>query len=115
MAASLSAVASSTNVATAGPDVCELGEGELTIGDLPAGSSVILCDAVGRVVTHDGTGVTVPEPGTAVSVEALTTGGEAHGFTMEVASDGKVSYDLAEESADNSTAGSDVRITWLTL
>lgn len=108
MPTSLSAVASSTSVATAGPDVCELEEGELTIGDLPASSSVILCDAVGRVVTHDGTGVTVPEPGTAVSVEALTADGEAHGFTWEATSDGKVSYDLAGENADTSTAGSDV-------
>ncbi|MEV5842141.1 hypothetical protein AB0M32_09200 [Streptomyces sp. NPDC051985] len=92
----------------AGADVCESGEGDLTISDLPAGSSVIKCDAVGRVVTYDDTGLTVPEPGTAVSIDALATDGGTHGFTMEVASDGKVSYDLTESSADNSTAGTDV-------
>ncbi|MFF7979477.1 peptidase M10 [Streptomyces sp. NPDC007901] len=108
LVASLSAVGSSANVAVAGADVCELGEGDLTISDLPAGSSVIKCDAVGRVVTYDDTGLTVPEPGTAVSIDALATDGGTHGFTMEVASDGKVSYDLTESSADNSTAGTDV-------
>ncbi|GAA2766671.1 hypothetical protein GCM10010103_57120 [Streptomyces paradoxus] len=60
------------------------------------------------MVTHDGTGVAVPEPGTAVTVDALTADGETHGFTMEVTSDGKVSYDLAEASADTSTVGADV-------
>ncbi|MFG2403172.1 peptidase M10 [Streptomyces brevispora] len=76
--------------------------------DLPAGSSVFACGAVGRIVAYDGTGVTVPEPGTAVSVDALATDGEAHGFTLEVASDGKVSYTMATAAADASTAGSDV-------
>ncbi|MDX2591352.1 matrixin family metalloprotease [Streptomyces sp. WI03-4A] len=107
LAASLSAVASGTNVAMAGADVCELGEGELTIGDLPAGSSVISCDAVGRVVTYDGTGVTVPEPGTAVSIDMLTADGDTHGFTLQVGTDGKVSYNLGDASTDTSTAGSD--------
>ncbi|MFF8575506.1 matrixin family metalloprotease [Streptomyces sp. NPDC015408] len=108
LTASLSVVASNTNLATAGTEVCDLGEGALTISDLPAGSSVISCDAVGRVVTHDGAGVAVPEPGTAVSVEAVTADGEAHGFTLQVAPDGKVSYNLTEGTADTSTAGSDI-------
>lgn len=108
LAGSLSAVAGSANVAVAGPDVCELSEGELTIGELPAGSSVILCDAVGRVVTYDGTGLTVPEPNTAVSVDALAADGTSHGFTLEVTSSGVVSYDLTSASVDTSTAGSDV-------
>ncbi|MFH9428066.1 matrixin family metalloprotease [Streptomyces sp. NPDC017615] len=108
LAASLSAVADSAHAGTGGADVCELDEGELTVSDLPAGSSVIKCDAVGRVVTYDGTGVTVPEPGTAVSVDALITDSSTHGFTLEVASDGIVSYDLIDASADTSTTGSDV-------
>ncbi|MFI1728949.1 peptidase M10 [Streptomyces acidicola] len=108
LAASLSAVVGSTNPASAAPDVCELTEEELTVYDLPAGSSVIQCDAVGRVVTYDGTGVTVPSPGTAVSVDSITADGESHGFMMEVDTNGIVSYDLTEaESADSSVAGSD--------
>ncbi|MGY3201463.1 matrixin family metalloprotease [Streptomyces sp. TE5632] len=108
LAASLSAVAGSANPASAAPDVCELTKEELTVRDLPAGSSVIKCDAVGRVVTYDGAGVTVPPPGTAVSVDSLTTSGESHGFTMEVDANGIVSYELTEaESADSSVAGSD--------
>jgi hypothetical protein len=108
LAASLSVVASSTNAASAGPEVCFLGEGALTISDLPASSSVISCNAVGRLVTHDGTGVAVPEPGTAVSVEAMTADGEGEGFTLQVAPDGTISYNLTEGSVDTSTAGSDI-------
>ena len=107
IATSLSAAVSSADQAWAAPDVCELKEGELTISDLPAGSSAILCDAVGRVVTYDGAGVTVPEPGTAVSIDTLTTDGESHGFTLEVAADGKVSYNLDNANVDTSTTGSD--------
>ncbi|MFF8731763.1 matrixin family metalloprotease [Streptomyces sp. NPDC015171] len=107
LTASLSAVASGTDVAAAGAGVCALGEGELTIGDLPAGSSVVLCNAVGRVVTYDGTGVTVPEPGMAVSIDMLTTDGESHGFTLEVGDDGRVSYNLDDANPDSSTAGYD--------
>ncbi|MFC9289500.1 matrixin family metalloprotease, partial [Streptomyces sp. NPDC057052] len=57
---------------------------------------VLDCAAVGRLVTHAGAGVTVPEPGMAVSVDALTQDGSAHGFTLAVAADGTVSYDLAD-------------------
>ncbi|MFJ4063633.1 matrixin family metalloprotease [Streptomyces albogriseolus] len=107
LAASLSGVGGAANAAVPGPDVCELEEGELTIYDLPAGSSVILCDAVGRVVTHDGTGVTVPEPGMAVTIDTLTTDGESHGFTLQVGTDGKVSYGLEGTAVDASTDGYD--------
>ncbi|WP_406401791.1 peptidase M10 [Streptomyces uncialis] len=107
LATSLSAVGSAANAAVPGPAVCELVEGELTIYDLPAGSSVILCGAVGRVVTHDGTGVTVPEPGMAVTIDMLTTDGASHGFTVEVGTDGTVSYDLGDAVIDASTDGND--------
>ncbi|MDX3314963.1 matrixin family metalloprotease [Streptomyces sp. NPDC054884] len=72
--------------------VCSLARGELSVDDLPAGSSVLDCSAVGRVVTHDGAGLAVPEPGTTVSVDSLTADGSAHGFTLKVAPDGTVSY-----------------------
>jgi hypothetical protein len=107
VAASLSTVGGTANASVPGPAVCELEEGELSIDDLPAGSSVILCGAVGRMVTHDGTGVEVPEPGMAVSVDMLTADGESHGFTLEVGTDGKVSYDLGDAVVDSSTGGQD--------
>ncbi|WP_030610821.1 peptidase M10 [Streptomyces fulvoviolaceus] len=112
LAASLSAVVGSAEPATAAPDVCELTEEELTVYNLPAGTSVILCDAVGRVVTYEGTGIEVPEPGTSVTAHALTDDGEHAGFALQVSTDGIISYDLTEgESADTSTEGSDVADT----
>ncbi|MFI6639410.1 peptidase M10 [Streptomyces sp. NPDC050504] len=108
LATTLSTIAGSAQAETPGTDVCMLEDGDLAVDDLPDGSSVIKCDAVGRVVTYDGTGVTVPEPGTTVSVHALSADGTTHGFTLEVAVDGTVSYDLADGAADASVAGSDV-------
>ncbi|GKQ39916.1 hypothetical protein ALMP_64430 [Streptomyces sp. A012304] len=77
---------------------CGLAPGTLTVADLPAGASVLECAAVGRLVTHGGAGVTVPEPGTKVSVDALTVDGSRHGFTLAVAEDGTVSYDLPHDT-----------------
>lgn len=81
---------------------CGLAPGTLTVADLPAGTSVLECAAVGRLVTHGGAGVTVPEPGTKVGVDALTVDGSRHGFTLAVAEDGTISYDLPH---DTGTAG----------
>lgn len=96
-------VAASLSVVCVGevprPPGCALARGELTVDDLPAGSSVLDCLAVGRVVTHEGAGVAVPEPGTTVSVDALTADGSAHGFTLTVAADGAVSYVYEEARA----------------
>ena len=89
LAASLSAVCVGEARRT---PACALARGELTVEDLPAGSSVRDCRAVGRVVTHDGAGLAVPEPGTTVSVDALTADGSAHDFTVAVDADGTVSY-----------------------
>ncbi|MES5822634.1 hypothetical protein [Streptomyces sp. RG80] len=47
--------------------------------------------------------MTVPEPGMAVSVDMLTEDGATHGFTLEVATDDKVSYLLEGATADSST------------
>ena len=71
---------------------CVLAPGELTVDDLPAGSSATRCGAVGRLVTHAGAGIAVPEPGTRVSVDSLTADGPGHGFSVTVAADGTVSY-----------------------
>ncbi|MFI6704229.1 matrixin family metalloprotease [Streptomyces sp. NPDC050509] len=101
--------ARATTAGATGPTVCNIPEeGELSIDELPVGSSVIDCGAVGRIVTYDGTGLTVPEPGTTVSIDSLTTDGETQGFTLEVAADGKVSYELTDAGADLPTTGSDV-------
>ncbi|MFF5182186.1 matrixin family metalloprotease [Streptomyces sp. NPDC000345] len=86
---------------------CVLAPGELTVDDLPAGSSATRCGAVGRLVTHGGAGLTVPEPGTKVSVDALTTDGSTHGFSLEVATDGTVSY--AYDDDTHTAAGDDSR------
>lgn len=83
-----------------GRHACVLAPGELTVEDLPAGTSVTHCRAVGRVVTHAGAGLTVPEPGTKVGVDALTANGSHQGFTLTVADDGTVSY-AYEAAADD--------------
>ncbi|MFF5722515.1 matrixin family metalloprotease [[Kitasatospora] papulosa] len=90
-----------------GPQVCPPATGDLTVSTLPAGTSVISCPVVGRVVTFGGTGVTVPEPNTAVGVDTLTTDGESMGFSLEVSADGVVSYNLSDSSPDAPTGGID--------
>ncbi|MEU0113512.1 matrixin family metalloprotease [Streptomyces bobili] len=89
----------------AGGGACTLAPGALTVDDLPTGSSVLDCAAVGRLVTHAGAGVTVPGPGMKVSVDALTEDGSLHGFTLAVAADGTVSYgDLTGTDTGSDTA-----------
>lgn len=85
---------------------CTLAPGALTVDDLPAGSSVLDCEAVGRLVTHAGAGVTVPGPGMKVSVDALTEDGSLHGFTLAVAADGTVSYDDLTDADTDADAAS---------
>lgn len=92
LAVSCATVASDTP--TRAGDRCALAHGVLTVDDLPPGSSVLDCAAVGRLVAHEGTGVTVPEPGMKVSADALSVDGSRHGFSLEVTADGTVSYDL---------------------
>ncbi|MER5431130.1 matrixin family metalloprotease [Streptomyces sp. NPDC002588] len=109
LAASLAFLASGGDAHTSADhpgQACVLAPGELTVDDLPAGSSATRCGAVGRVVTHAGSGVTVPEPGTKVSVDALTVDGRAHGFTLAVDGDGTVSYTYEEEAHASKAVGS---------
>ncbi|MFJ6981741.1 matrixin family metalloprotease [Streptomyces sp. NPDC091389] len=68
----------------------------LTPSDLPDGASAVDCAAVGRLVVHDGAGLTVPAPGERATVDALTVNGSRHGFTVAVAADGTVSYAFEE-------------------
>ncbi|MDX3527366.1 matrixin family metalloprotease [Streptomyces sp. ID05-39B] len=101
---SLAALGGGAAPARAGGGGCVLAPGALTVDDLPAGSSVLDCAAVGRLVTHAGAGVTVPDPGMKVSVDALTEDGSLHGFTLAVATDGTVSYDdLTRTDTDTGT------------
>lgn len=98
---SLAALGGGAAPPRAGGGACTLAAGALTVDDLPAGSSVLDCAAVGRLVTHAGAGVTVPGPGMKVSVDALTEDGSLHGFTLAVAADGTVSYgDLTHADTD---------------
>ncbi|MEV6106338.1 peptidase M10 [Streptomyces sp. NPDC051940] len=100
-------IAGGASSAQAGATVCPETEGDLAVTSLSTTLNVLSCDLVGRVVTYDGTGVAIPEAATAVSVDAVDASGETHGFTVEVATDGKLSYTLEGAAADASTAGAD--------
>ncbi|MFD5703696.1 matrixin family metalloprotease [Streptomyces lasiicapitis] len=93
--------------ATASPGACSLPSGELSVGELPAGSSVIECDAVGRIVRHDNIGVTVPQPGMGVNVTGLAVDGGHNGFSLSVSENGIVSYDLDGDESESPTGGAD--------
>ena len=57
---------------------------------------MIQCDAVGRTVRHDGTGVRIPQPGQGVSIDVLSPAGEgipAHSFGVTVSRQGIIRYD----------------------
>ncbi|MGW7648675.1 matrixin family metalloprotease [Streptomyces bobili] len=92
------------DVLTRAGNECVLARGALTVDDLPAGSSVLVCAAVGRLLTHQGAGVTVPEPGMKVTVESLAVDGSRHGFSLEVGADGTVSYDLPDDAGSEEHA-----------
>ncbi|MFI6938840.1 peptidase M10 [Streptomyces sp. NPDC050418] len=79
----------------------------MTIADLPTGSDALDCEVVGRTVTYDGVGVAVPEPGEAVTVSALSVDGSDHGFTLQVAADGTISYELPGSVVDVDVSGAD--------
>ncbi|MFE6166197.1 matrixin family metalloprotease [Streptomyces sp. NPDC056486] len=103
----------SATTISVGPQVmaaerCVLPEGELSISELPSGSSAIECDAIGRMVAYGNTGVTVPQPGMTVEVDSLTVSGEIDGFALSVSKDGIVSYGLGEENTESTVGGSDV-------
>nr|WP_237330025.1 matrixin family metalloprotease [Streptomyces sp. BA2] len=50
------------------------------------------CEAVGRVVSFGGAGLTVPEPGMGVSVDGLAVSGGPEHFQLEVSADGFITY-----------------------
>ena len=106
LAASLAAVGGSAQAGTSAIPICPTAD-ELSVYELPSGLNVHICDVEGLVVTYDGTGIEMPEADTAVSIDALSEDGTEHGFTLIVAADGKVSYDLSTANTESSTAGED--------
>ncbi len=106
IAASLGVAAGSAQADTSAIPICPTTD-ELSVYELPTGLNVNTCDVEGVVVTYDGTGIEIPEPDTAVSIDSLSEDGTEHGFTLTVAADGKVSYDLSEVNTESSTAGAD--------
>lgn len=104
--ASSSAFNGSVHATSTTENACMTVARNLTVYELPADASVFDCNVAGRMVTYGSTGVRVPGPGMAVSVDALTTDGDSHGFTLEVAADGTVSYHLTDAGGgDTSLAG----------
>lgn len=76
------------------------------MNDLPPGSDVVECDAIGRIVVNRGVGLSVPEPGIAVEGEATTVAGvPPRSFYVEVDADGTISYQVPENEASDSAAG----------
>lgn len=82
----------STPIRTTSNGSCDLPDGDLTPADLPAGSSVTECDAVGRLVVLDEIGLQVPPPGEGVGGDALAVDGTVADFELEVSDTGVISY-----------------------
>jgi len=106
LAASLAVVGGSAQAGTSAIPICPTAD-ELSVYELPTGLNVHTCDVEGVVVTYDGTGIEMPEADTAVSIDSLSEDGTEHGFTLTVAADGKVSYDLSTANTESPTAGQD--------
>ncbi|MDQ1012900.1 hypothetical protein QFZ82_007385 [Streptomyces sp. V4I23] len=81
------AVAADTKMATECPTAREL-----SVTDVPEGTSATKCGLVGRILRADGVGVAIPEPGTGVSVAAISTTGETPELQVAVAADGTITY-----------------------
>lgn len=75
---------------------------ELTVAEVPEGTSATGCDLVGQVVRVDGVGVVIPRPGVGVAVSAVTVDGSAPELTVEVSESGVISYG-SEHAEDAST------------
>lgn len=86
------AIAGAASAGAADGPKCGLRAGVLSPRDLPAGSSVVKCGAVGRTMRVGDAGVVIPPPGTAVGLERTRVDGGVDGFQVEVAQDGTISY-----------------------
>ncbi|TCC55180.1 matrixin family metalloprotease [Kribbella pittospori] len=75
--------------------------GTLTRADLPAGTSVVDCQATGRVLRVGNAGVEIPAPGHGVGVAAVSATGAEQVFQVSVSDDGRISYpQFTEHNAD---------------
>ncbi|MDI3408299.1 matrixin family metalloprotease [Streptomyces cavernicola] len=75
------------------------------MADVPEGTSAIDCNLVGRVIRDQGVGVVIPKPGTGVGGAGLSITGDGDELTVEVASDGTISYPETRQESATSTAG----------
>ncbi|WP_244172721.1 matrixin family metalloprotease [Streptomyces europaeiscabiei] len=82
------------------------GTTELTVSDVPEGTSATDCGLVGQVVRLDGVGVVIPRPGVGVALSAVTVDGSAPELTVEVSESGVISYG-SEQAGDASTTEED--------
>ncbi|MEV0801635.1 matrixin family metalloprotease [Kribbella sp. NPDC050281] len=71
--------------------------GTLTRADLPAGASVVDCQATGRVLRLGNAGVEIPAPGHGVGVAAVSATGAEQVFQVSVSDDGRISYPQSTE------------------
>lgn len=79
---------------------CQLPRHGLDVSDLPEGSSVEDCDAVGRVITDGTLAVKIPEPGKGVSISVLAPGEGSAEFGVSVDDDGTVEYRSTSADVD---------------
>ena len=70
--------------------------GPVSVEQLPEGSSVVECDAVGRTVVWRDAGVTVPSPGEGLDIftEQTEAGSAPGSFGIWVSENGIVSYEF---------------------
>lgn len=80
---------------------CGLPDGVLSVQDLPAGRSVVECDAIGRLVVDGDAGVTIPAVGEVASVSTLTEDGSGEDFAIAVDADGTIGYESHPAAASN--------------
>jgi hypothetical protein len=94
---------------------CALPPGKLKVVDLPAGTSAVECNAVGRLLTNGQLTVRVPAPGLGIKAEAIFPD-SAQEFSMLVTDSGTVEYPIqgaasaeyaAEWDAEGILAGND--------
>jgi hypothetical protein len=92
------------NSRTSSEGTCDLPDGTLSAADLPQGSSVIECDAVGRILALGEQAAQIPEPGIQVSASSLSTDGTEE-MVLTVNDEGIITYD-SEDLQSGGTSGS---------
>jgi len=76
-----------------GSDDCELPGGLLDQQELPAGSDVVECGAVDRLVaSSDNLVIQIPAPGNSITMTTTEYDGAGSAFAVRVANDGTISY-----------------------